>query len=140
MWDILVKFRSSSINFPFGRIHILVSGQFQKVSKCTQYLLIVKLKAENGLTAETSFRAVLNNFLIHQLELLINSVQCESKPLQFVVIFVKYMGNLLTLYKVLAHFFKLSASLKLNKSTKTNGNKIDGVLVKGPKIVYNPAL
>lgn len=74
MWDILVKFRSSSINFSFGRIYILVSGQFQKVSKCTQYLRIVKLKAENGLTAETSFWAVLNNFLIRQLELLINSV------------------------------------------------------------------
>lgn len=56
------------------------------------------------------------------------------------LIFVKYMGNLLTLYKVLAYFFKLSSSLKLNKSTKTDGNKIDGVLGKGPKIVYNPAL
>lgn len=41
---------------------------------------------------------------------------------------------------VLAHFFKLSSSLKLNKSTKTDGNKIDGVLLKGSKIVYNPAL
>lgn len=41
---------------------------------------------------------------------------------------------------VLAQFFKLSFSLKLNKSTKTDGSKIDGVLVKGSKIVYNPAL
>lgn len=41
---------------------------------------------------------------------------------------------------VLAHFFKFSSSLKLSKSTKTDGSKIDGVLVKGSKIVYNLVL
>jgi len=41
---------------------------------------------------------------------------------------------------VLAHSFKLSSSLRLNKSTKCDGSKIDGVPVKGSKMVYNPAL
>lgn len=41
---------------------------------------------------------------------------------------------------LLAHFFKLASSLKLNKNTKTDGSKTDEVLLKGSKIVYNPAL
>lgn len=54
--------------------------------------------------AETLLQAVLNNYLIYQLELLINSVQCESKSLPFVAIFVKYMGYLFTLYGSLSTF------------------------------------
>lgn len=105
-WDMLMKFRFTSINFLLRKIHILVSGHFKKkVAKCTsQYLLIFKLKAENSLFAETLLQAVLNNYLIYQLELLINSVQCESKSLHFVAIFVKYMGYLLTLYGSLSTF------------------------------------
>lgn len=71
-----------------------------------QHLLIFKLNAENGLIAEASLQAVLSNFLITQLELIINSAQCESKSLHFVVIFGTYMGYLLTLYWSLSTFLQ----------------------------------
>lgn len=69
-----------------------------------QHLLIFKLKAGNSVIAETLLQAVLNNYLIYQLELLINSVQCESKSLHFDAIFAKCMGYLLTLQRSLSTF------------------------------------
>lgn len=100
-----------------------------------QYLLIFKLKTENSLIAETLLQAVLKNYLIYQLELLLILFNVRANP--FILSY--FLWNIWDIYSpymgVLAHFFTLSSSLKLNKSTKTDGSKIDGVLVKGSKTV-----